>query len=195
MCSSSKHSDYSINKWGSSNKGGKSKQTLITTCTHNYGFQLIQPLTFKMRGEQVLTQQKEMNVFFPCSLFVRGTRCYDTHTQNVPGTRHPERGRRINHFARVLTMHARKGGCMSGTLNHQKLSMYSFFFLFLPKRLRMGKVIFNTVCSGEYFVATRDCKPVVQVLDLVSLVVLQSSRLLPTKAGLWRITWVHCFSS
>lgn len=81
-------------------------------------------------------------------------------------------------------MHANKGGCMSGTLNHQKLSMYSTLFIFLPKRLRTGKVILNTVCSGRYFVTTRDCKHVVKVLDLVSLVVLQSRRMLPTRAGL-----------
>lgn len=58
-----------------------------------------------------------------------------------------KRKRRINHFAKVLSMHTKEGGCMSGTLNHQKPSYVTLSCSFPKGQARRRES--STLCRVE----------------------------------------------
>lgn len=118
----------------------KGQETLITThtklwlpCSRNHDH--------RRQGSQVSLNEKWK--CSSCVLFSQQRQGTMTQAQDTAS----KRKRRINHFARVLSMHTKEGGCMSGTLNHQKPSYVTLSCSFPKGQARRRES--STLCRVE----------------------------------------------
>lgn len=126
----------------------KGKDTLIFMYTHNCSSQPVQPRTLERGGSKVSLKRKKKKQR-KCFFLVAGTSHYDAQRKCARDVA-SKKGRRINHFARVLSMHAKRGRLH---VRHVEPPEAVYVILSFPRGQAWGRES-ATVWSGRWFITT-----------------------------------------